>query len=396
MKNVLLPVLLLTFLISSQTKKPAGGLDQTITIDLTESVESQGPAGDWIEDLQFIQLETNPDCFISSTYRSNLNRDYIVVASDGAVHLFDRSGKHLKSIKRFGKGPGEYGNSIRVDLIPDRDEIMVVSTNERKIICYDYSGNLVDEIHLPFMPTTVAPVAGGLFACYVGRMLGFWGNKPEPDQVVFLSREGQIVSKYLPFKYFMQSGTGCGFSYSGEEGTYFINPSYCLDIYQAGPGDQFFKKYRFDFGHFNPDTSLLNNEKVMSDNNPGQYFNDKIKYLQEMTITTNTISFWGPVNQNTMRLGTRQINRTTGHVRFMELDSLNSYDFYNGLPIDYSNKSSGDYFFFFKDAVDLIDILKKLTSDQKRILSKFKGFDRLAKLKEDDNPVLVLYKVKDF
>lgn len=165
MKPIPLIGLLVAFLVSCQTRKPPSNLDQTITIDLTESVESQGPAEDWIEDIEFIPLETKPDCFISSTYRSNLNRDHFVVASDNAVHLFSRSGKHLKSIRKFGKGPGEYGNNIRVDLIPDRDEIMVVCTNQRKIICYDYSGNLVDEIHLPFMPTTVAPVAGGLFAC---------------------------------------------------------------------------------------------------------------------------------------------------------------------------------------------------------------------------------------
>ena len=93
MRPLPLIVLLFAFLISCQTKKPNTGPDQTITIDLTESVESQGPAEDWIEDIEFIRLETNPDYFISSTYRSNLNRDHIVVASDGAVHLFDRNGK---------------------------------------------------------------------------------------------------------------------------------------------------------------------------------------------------------------------------------------------------------------------------------------------------------------
>lgn len=227
-------------------------------------------------------------------------------------------------------------------------------------------------------------------------MLGFWGNNPEPFQLVFLNREGQIVSKFLPFKYFMPSGIGCGFSYSGEGGTYFINPSYSLDIYQAGPGNQFIKKYRFDLGKFNLDTSLLNDEKVMSDPHPGRFFEEKYTSLDHLAVTSNTISLWGPVARTPMRFGSRQINRTSGHVRFMEVDSLNIFGTYAGIPIEFAEKTSGDFFISTKDAIDLMELLKKLTPEQKKVLSKFKGFDRLAKLKENDNPVLVLYKVKDF
>lgn len=246
------------------------------------------------------------------------------------------------------------------------------------------------------MPTTVATVAGGLFGCYIGRMLGFWGNNPEPFQLVFLNREGHIVSKYLPFKYSMSSGIGYGFSNSGEEGTYFINPTYSLDIYLAGPGNQFIKKYRFDFGKFNLGTTLLNNEKVMSDPQPGRFFEEKYTSLNHLGVTSNTISFWGPVARTPWRFGSRQINRASGHVRFMEVDSLNIFGTYAGIPIEFAEKTSDEYFIFSRDAVDLMEILKKLTPEQKKVLSKFKGFDRLAKLKENDNPVLILYKVKDF
>ena len=44
---------------------------------------------------------------------------------------------------------------------------------------------------------------------------------------------------------------------------------------------------------------------------------------------------------------------------------------------------------------DVLDNLGKLSAEQKKQLSAYPGFDRLAKLKEDDNWVLVLYKVKD-
>ena len=43
-----------------------------------------------------------------------------------------------------------------------------------------------------------------------------------------------------------------------------------------------------------------------------------------------------------------------------------------------------------------MDNLNNLSAEQKKLLSIYPGFDQLAKLKEDDNWVLILYKVKDF
>ena len=73
-----------------------------------------------------------------------------------------------------------------------------------------------------------------------------------------------------------------------------------------------------------------------------------------------------------------------------------TYGSYEGLPIVFSVESTGDYFVYTMDDIKLIDILKNMTTDQKRVLSKFKGFSRLTELKKDDNPILISYKVKDF
>jgi hypothetical protein len=194
----------------------------------------------------------------------------------------------------------------------------------------------------------------------------------------------------------MPSIPGTDFSYSGEEGIYFINPPYCFDIYQVGPGDQFFVKYRFSYGDYSIDTSLLSNQRVMTSPNPNQSLGEKFSDLDYLTVTSNTISFWGPIITNPIRYGTRFVNRTTGHVRFMQLDSLFQYGHYEGFPVDYATKSSGDNFVYTKDAIEVVEIMKTLTREQHKALSKFKGFNRLDGLKEDDNPVLVLFKVKDF
>lgn len=99
MKNSKLVLLLLGCLFSCQTKKPAAGLNETINIDLTEAVAKQLPAEEWIEEVQFIPLETNLDCYLSSASRYNLNSEFIVFYADQKIHLFNRQGKHLKSFQ---------------------------------------------------------------------------------------------------------------------------------------------------------------------------------------------------------------------------------------------------------------------------------------------------------
>lgn len=387
----------LLLLSACQQKKQTNSLDQTITIDLTKPAESQGPAEEWIDEIQFIPLETNPECYISSRRRYNLNENYIVIGSNKTIHLFNRDGKHLNSFTKQGKGPGEYGMIYDINLIPDLNEIMVIDPNMRKILCYDFSGNMSSEIKASFMPLRVAPLVNGMFACYTGRLNNPTLNNQDLHQIFFLNRDGQIKSKHLPFSYLMSSTGGGGvFSHSGLDGEYFINPAYEFNIYQIGPADEIFIKYKFNFGDYGIDTSMLNDEKIMMSKNPKKKFGDKFTYLDHMAITSNTISFWGPVIKSEIKMGTRQINRKSGNIRFMELDTLSNYGYYSGIPIYFESKSYGDYFIFTVEAINMIETLNKLSLEQKKTLSKSKGFNKLATLKEDDNPVLVLYKVKDF
>jgi len=320
----------------------------------------------------------------------------MVIYADQTIHLFNRQGKHLKSFKHWGKGPGEYTSLSSVELIPDRLEIMGVDPNQRKILCYDFDGNLINEIKTTSMPFKAVPLDGGLFAIYLSRLIGSGQAGSDLHLVEIINREGRIISKFLPYPFQLDHEGGTAISNSGENGVDFINPSFSYNIYQIGPGNRFLKKYSFSFGDNNIDTTFLSNEKHLSGVELNAAFTDKKENLDYLTVTSNTISFWAPVNRQKMQFGSRQINRKTGHVRFIEVDSSNNSINYSGIPLEFPLKSTGDYFIVTVDAITLLEITRKLTTEQKQFLAKCKGFDRMAALKEDDNPVLILYKVKDF
>jgi hypothetical protein len=396
MKSASLVLLLFGCLISCQTKKPTAGLNATIFIDLGEAVALQLPPEEWIEEVLFIPLETNSVCYLPSLTRYNLNKDFIVVYADQSIHLFERDGKHLNSFSHWGKGPGEYSNLYSVDLIPDRKEIMGVDQSRRKILCYDFDGNLTNEIRTATMPVRAVSLDGGLFAYYLSRLKGTGQLGPDFHLVEIINGEGVTISKHLPYQFQLDREGATFISNSGENGIYFINPCFSYNIYQIGPENQFFRKYSFSFGDYNIDTTLLSNEKHESGADLQAAFCNKKKNLDFLVVTTNTISFWAPVNRTKMQFGTRQINRKTGHVRFVEVDSSNNSINYSGIPFEFPKKSSGDYFVLSMDAINLLEIVRKLTTEQKKFLAKCEGFERLAALKEDDNPVLILYKVRDF
>lgn len=388
---------LLLFIIllgSCQSEKKSGILSEVIKIDLTETVESQGSAEEWIEDLVFIPLETKSECYISRVMRFDMDDKHIVVASNENVMLFDRTGKLLKSFSHQGRGPGEYTEIRMVRLMPDKEEILVVSKNQ-SILFYDFNGNPTAKINGMFIRNTIVPLSGELFASYLGKLP--FNSSPIPQsQVVIFNRKGDILSNYLPFEYTMNRVSAISFCNSERKDVYYINPAYSYDIFQVGPEDSFFKKYSFDLGESGVDTDLMNSEKIRSGRDIYKQFGPKFTELGMLSLTSNTISFNGPLMKTIVKRGKRFVNRNTGHVKFMEWDSLGHYGYFEGFPIGLERSSFGEYFIASKEAIDIIDIMDKLTVDQVKALSHYQGFNRIKSLNENDNPVLILYKVKDF
>ncbi len=77
----------------------------------------------------------------------------IKVAKDGSFYVhesnklykFDANGRFIKSLYKKGEGPGELNQNL-TDIIIGEDEIILVSSNMRKIIRLDMQGNLIEDI----------------------------------------------------------------------------------------------------------------------------------------------------------------------------------------------------------------------------------------------------------
>ena len=85
-------------------------------------------------DYKFISLEETDSSLVGAIRKIVLKNDVIYVSAGGRLFQFTTTGKHLRTLDRYGRGPEEY-ISIWDFIVSDKD-ILVWDQNSRKIIRY--------------------------------------------------------------------------------------------------------------------------------------------------------------------------------------------------------------------------------------------------------------------
>ncbi len=132
-------VVLLTLMSCGETPST----DSLITVDVTADYPEKEFALQDLFDVEYVPLETT-DEFVTMGYLQDINDKYIVVRnrnmnSDGEIFFFDHKGKGVKKINRQGPGPEEY--QFLLSVILDDEELFVIDRNTKSIAVYDQQGN---------------------------------------------------------------------------------------------------------------------------------------------------------------------------------------------------------------------------------------------------------------
>lgn len=135
-------------LIACAEEKPEGDYP---VIDVIGQVEKYQRAycSDYFSSIELIQLETGEDFLLDilSLPRIKMKDDFIFMPGNGRLYAFETSGKFLHQIGDKGQGPGEYQFPHTFFLHPDKPIIYVEST--QKIIEYDFQGNFISYFYPP-------------------------------------------------------------------------------------------------------------------------------------------------------------------------------------------------------------------------------------------------------
>jgi len=113
----------------------------------------------------YIPLETTKESFIGFIEQLWMNDSVILINNfGGGLLMFQQNGKFIRQIGKQGRGPGEYGKYINhFDVI--RDTIYISSTG-RRFLRYTFDGAFCDEIKLNYEPVFFSTTADQKLACY--------------------------------------------------------------------------------------------------------------------------------------------------------------------------------------------------------------------------------------
>ncbi len=117
-------LLILTFLCfctfsSCKGRKDLGSKTNIIELEIRELFKQKEmplSLSSITEEVTYVPLETNDSCVLHGVYRLMLTNNYILVSDGSVLYQFDLSGKFIRQIGRYGRGPGEHGRRIKVDI----------------------------------------------------------------------------------------------------------------------------------------------------------------------------------------------------------------------------------------------------------------------------------------
>jgi len=147
--QIAIPFLIVTLLMAGCNMRDQDGIqiiDVVGNMDNTRDIK----LSDIADDVKYIPLETNPECLLSYGYRIVPTKEYFFIADgDKPLFVFDRQGKYVRKIGAIGQGPGEFRNCIQFHLDEEKREVYILNRN-KEFMKYSWDGEYISTIEFPY------------------------------------------------------------------------------------------------------------------------------------------------------------------------------------------------------------------------------------------------------
>lgn len=220
----------------------------TIRFDLSEIQRTK--QADFVESISLIPLETNDSSLLKQPRRLSVDGGRLVV-DDGRGYLFffDLNGAFLYSTQHLqGQGPNAYYAGVGFTLLPN-GEMEVFDAFGYKLLVYDTDLKL-RTVHK--LPLDVLPAEGYL---RINDDLRVFYNRDSDLKFYSLSKQNLIKKSSIPFRYRIMDIQNVHWQCKSDG--IFYSGFYAQDIlYRLNTDDLFLESYyKFDFGNnsFNVD-----------------------------------------------------------------------------------------------------------------------------------------------
>jgi hypothetical protein len=356
---------------------------ETIIINPLNVIEGEVFLSEFTDDITYIPLD-NKILFQHPNRIITTNDRIIIAAFPAGILSYDYNGKLLNRIGSTGRGPGEYRSGMYFTI--DSSEKLIYIYDNKRILVYNTSGNYINNILVN------EPEYVGDICFFEGRFYLAGGPRFDYDWVVYDTLGKLISYKYNELPRF-QSGMGSsmGFTLSPEGLNYWNSYNDTIFLIQNGsfqPSSYFaqgefrlpFSDFPFeDFGkYFYLVTIVSSNNHIF------------LTYLLDKIIHTSYIN-----KDNGKHY---MIGSGTDISSFNRPGILNDIDNGPAFPIFfYAKESSEEYLIGWVHAHRLKAHVESeaFRNSTPKYPEKKKELEKLAaSLDENDNPVLMLVKLK--
>lgn len=148
-----------------------------------------------IADYKYIKLETTPECLINRIDKLLYahNRYYILDAKISSIFVFDHTGKFLLKIFKQGDGPDEYNYLMDFD-VDKQGNIYVLDLYKKNIIKYSSKGLLLNKYPQEYFSQNLIVVDTATFLTYQGSTFQSTMN----GRLIFRTKD-KILNSFMPF-----------------------------------------------------------------------------------------------------------------------------------------------------------------------------------------------------
>lgn len=143
--------LVIISLLSCNTKGKGDTDEQLCLINLSEAISKpthQLLLSDVADDIKIVPLESNEATIFNRVKHLLSNNDGIFIVAQRRIMRFNKDGKYLCDIGQFGQGPGEFLFTCSIGYNDGKKEIYVPSLMDAVLKVYDVNGNYIHSINL--------------------------------------------------------------------------------------------------------------------------------------------------------------------------------------------------------------------------------------------------------
>jgi len=235
---------------TSQTENIGEGL--RIDVDLTKQPVMY--TSDLYDTMSYIPLETNPDCMIGTISQLLFIDNKFIISDDNtakSIFVFDSKGKFLNKIGRQGRGPQEFDSPNDIVFNKYRNELIIWSNNDKKLLTYKPDGSFVSEVKLDWRIYALSVLDENTLILYFNNMVNTNIAKGEEYNFVCIDLKGNVISRQVPFDSNNDKFSGpCQFSFEKyNDSLRFFYPyqNTIFNVYQ----DSLVPKYFINYGKQN-------------------------------------------------------------------------------------------------------------------------------------------------